>query len=137
MHRVVKLSHIMLLTALVSFGSGGATRATDQGARPDTNQSERAAPTEPSPAFLKPDPAIIVVSAPDGPTLETRASVQRARDLGLPSIILKLENVGLIQDDELMQLIIAELYSILGESGYTEPDIELVQCSGSCDASSL
>ncbi|TIP80898.1 MAG: hypothetical protein E5X63_29850 [Mesorhizobium sp.] len=117
MHRVVKLSHFVLLTSLVSFASGVATRATDQGARPDTNQSERAAPTEASPASPEPDPAIIVVSAPDGPTLETRARIQRARDLGLPSMILKLENVGLIQDDELMQLIIAELYSILGESG--------------------
>jgi translation elongation factor EF-Tu-like GTPase len=75
----------------------------------------------------------IVVSAPDGPTLATRDALRDAQQGRITVITLKLENLGLIQDEALVQLITDELYAIANEYGYDQGEVSLIKCSAACD----
>lgn len=130
--RVAGLVLVFGLQSMLAFGV--ASTGADERADSVTPQSDQTnglvAPTTPADLLAM----TIAVSAPDGPTLETRADVQRATEKGFQSIILKLENGGLIQDEDLMELIRGELYDILAESGYSQSDITLIECPEFCDA---
>ena len=77
-------------------------------------------------------PGVVAVNAPDGPTLEVREAMQRARDLALPSLTIKLQNTSVIQDADLMLLIIAELFDLVAEYGYSYNQITMIQCPTTC-----
>src|SRR3990170_3667569 len=55
------------------------------------------------------DGAILVVSAPDGPMPQTREHVLLARQVGVPSIVVFLNKVDLMEDEELLELVELEL----------------------------
>jgi hypothetical protein len=46
--------------------------------------------------------AIVVVNAPDGPTLETREALEQARAAGAKVLTIRLQNMRLPQDEQLM-----------------------------------
>jgi hypothetical protein len=76
--------------------------------------------------------AIVVVNAPDGPTLETREALKQAREIGAKSLTIRLQNAGLIQDDQLMELIRMELADLAAEYGFVGDKYELVVCPEVC-----
>ena len=75
----------------------------------------------------------IIINSPDGPTLQTREALRQAQQTGVKMITLKLQNVGLIQDEILMRLIIDELHGIMEEYGYSKGGWTLIRCSEACE----
>src|SRR5512142_2182660 len=65
------------------------------------------------------DGAILVVAAPDGPMPQTREHVLLARQVEVPSIVVFLNKVDMMDDPELLELVEMELREML--SGYGFP----------------
>jgi len=59
------------------------------------------------------DGAILVVSAPDSVMPQTRAHVLLARQVGVPSILVFLNKVDLVDDPELLELVEQEIRDLL------------------------
>jgi elongation factor Tu len=59
------------------------------------------------------DGAILVVSAPDGPMPQTREHILLARQVGVPSIVVALNKVDLMEDEELLDLVELEVRELL------------------------
>ncbi len=72
------------------------------------------------------DGAILVVSAPDGPMPQTREHILLARQVGVPSIVVFLNKVDLVDDPELLDLVETEVRELLTKyqfNGETTPII--------------
>jgi elongation factor Tu len=61
------------------------------------------------------DGAILVVAAPDGPMPQTREHVLLARQVEVPSIVVFLNKVDMMEDEELLELVEMELRELLTE----------------------
>jgi len=59
------------------------------------------------------DGAILVVSAADGPMPQTREHILLARQVGVPSIVVYLNKVDLVDDPELLDLVEMEIRDLL------------------------
>jgi elongation factor Tu len=59
------------------------------------------------------DGAILVVSAPDGPMPQTREHILLARQVGLPSLLIFLNKVDMVDDPEIITLVESELRELL------------------------
>src|SRR5437879_1326617 len=59
------------------------------------------------------DGAILVVSAADGPMPQTREHILLARQVGVPSIVVFLNKVDMVDDPELLDLIEMEVRDLL------------------------
>src|SRR3989449_4211061 len=59
------------------------------------------------------DGAILVVSAADGPMPQTREHILLARQVGVPSIVVYLNKVDLVDDKELLELVEMEIRDLL------------------------
>ncbi len=59
------------------------------------------------------DGAILVVSAPDGPMPQTREHILLAHQVGVPSIIVFMNKVDMVQDAELLELVEMEVRELL------------------------
>ena len=59
------------------------------------------------------DGAILVVSAADGPMPQTREHILLARQVGVPSIVVFLNKVDLVDDPELLDLVEMEIRDLL------------------------
>ena len=59
------------------------------------------------------DGAILVVSAPDGPMPQTREHILLARQVNVPSIVVFLNKVDLVDDKELLDLVELEVKELL------------------------
>jgi elongation factor Tu len=59
------------------------------------------------------DGAILVVSAADGPMPQTREHILLARQVGVPSIVVFLNKVDLVDDPELLDLVELEIRDLL------------------------
>ena len=64
------------------------------------------------------DGAVLVVSAPDGPMPQTREHILLARQVGVPSIIVFLNKVDMVDDPELIDLVEAEVRELLTKNQY-------------------
>jgi elongation factor Tu len=64
------------------------------------------------------DGAILVVSAADGPMPQTREHVLLARQVGVPSLVVFLNKVDLVDDPELLELVEMEIRELLSKYGY-------------------
>ncbi len=72
------------------------------------------------------DGAILVVSAADGPTPQTREHVLLARQVGVPAIVVALNKVDMVDDEELLELVELEVRELLSE--YEFPGDDLPVC---------
>jgi elongation factor Tu len=72
------------------------------------------------------DAAILVVSAADGPTPQTREQLLLTRQAGVRSIVVFLNKVDLFDDEELVELVEVELRELLSEYGYDGDDVPVV-----------
>ena len=79
------------------------------------------------------DGAILVVAAPDGPMPQTKEHVLLARQVEVPSIVVFLNKVDMMDDPELLELVELELREMLTEYRYPGDTIPIVrgQCSES------
>ncbi len=75
------------------------------------------------------DGAILVVAAPDGPMPQTREHVLLARQVEVPSIVVYLNKIDMMDDEELLELVELELREMLSEYGYPGEEIPLVRGS--------
>jgi len=64
------------------------------------------------------DGAILVVSAVDGPMPQTREHILLARQVNVPSMVVFLNKVDLVQDKELIDLVEMEVRDLLTKYGY-------------------
>ena len=58
------------------------------------------------------DGAILVVSAADGPMPQTREHILLARQVGVPSLVVFLNKIDMVDDEELVELVEMESKSI-------------------------
>jgi elongation factor Tu len=75
------------------------------------------------------DGAILVVSAADGPMPQTRAHIQLARQVGVPSIIVFLNKVDMVNDPELLELVKLEVRELLKVYEFPADEIPIIQGS--------
>jgi elongation factor Tu len=75
------------------------------------------------------DGAILVVSAPDGPMPQTREHILLARQVEVPSIVVFLNKVDMMDDPELLELVELEVRELL--SAYNFPGDEVPVIRGS------
>src|SRR5215468_7082513 len=61
------------------------------------------------------DGAILVVSAADGPMLQTREHILLARQVGVPAIVVYLNKVDMVDDPELLDLVELEVRELLSK----------------------
>jgi elongation factor Tu len=75
------------------------------------------------------DGAILVVSAADGPMPQTREHVLLARQVNVPSLVVFLNKVDLVDDPELLELVELEIRDLLNEYEFPGDDIPVVKGS--------
>jgi elongation factor Tu len=75
------------------------------------------------------DGAILVVSATDGPMPQTREHVVLARQVGVPSIVVFLNKVDMVDDEELLDLVELEVRDLLTEYEFPGDDLPVVRGS--------
>ncbi len=75
------------------------------------------------------DGAVLVVSAADGPMPQTREHVLLARQVGVPSIVVFMNKVDMVDDEELLDLVELEVRDLLTEYEFPGDDLPVVRGS--------
>jgi elongation factor Tu len=75
------------------------------------------------------DGAILVVSAADGPMPQTREHVLLARQVNVPSIVVYLNKVDMVDDPELLDLVELEVRELLNKYEFPGDEIPIVRGS--------
>src|SRR5262250_2593446 len=75
------------------------------------------------------DGAILVVSAADGPMPQTREHILLARQVGVPSIVVFLNKVDMVDDAELLDLVEMEVRDLLTQYEFPGDKIPIVKGS--------
>jgi elongation factor Tu len=75
------------------------------------------------------DGAILVVAAPDGPMPQTREHVLLARQVEVPSVVVYLNKVDMMDDPELLELVELELRELLNEYEFPGDETPIVRGS--------
>jgi elongation factor Tu len=75
------------------------------------------------------DGAILVVSAADGPMPQTREHILLARQVGVPSIVVFMNKVDMVDDPELLDLVELEVRELLTFYEFPGDDIPVVRGS--------
>jgi elongation factor Tu len=75
------------------------------------------------------DGAILVVSAADGPMPQTREHVLLARQVNVPSIVVFLNKVDMVDDEELLELVEVELRDLLNQYEFPGDEIPIIRGS--------
>jgi len=75
------------------------------------------------------DGAILVVSAADGPMPQTREHILLARQVGVPSLVVFLNKVDMVDDPELLDLVELEVRELLSSYEFPGDDIPVIRGS--------
>ena len=75
------------------------------------------------------DGAILVVSAADGPMIQTREHILLARQVNVPRICVFMNKVDQVDDEELLDLVELETRELLSEYGFEGDDTPVVRGS--------
>ncbi len=75
------------------------------------------------------DGAILVVSAADGPMPQTREHILLAKQVGVPTIVVYLNKVDMVDDPELVDLVEAEVRDLLTKQGYDGANTAVIRGS--------
>ena len=75
------------------------------------------------------DGAILVVSAADGPMPQTREHILLAHNVGVPSIVVFLNKVDMVDDPELLELVEMEVRELLSFYNFPGDDIPVIKGS--------
>ncbi|MDP3899515.1 MAG: elongation factor Tu [bacterium] len=75
------------------------------------------------------DGAILVVSATDGPMPQTREHILLAKQVGVPSIVVFLNKVDMVEDKELIDLVEEEIRDLLKKYEFDGDNIPIIRGS--------
>ena len=75
------------------------------------------------------DGAILVVAATDGPMPQTKEHILLARQVGVPSIVVFMNKVDLVDDVELLELVEMEIRELLTLYGFDGDNTPIIQGS--------
>ena len=75
------------------------------------------------------DGAILVVSAADGPMPQTREHILLARQVGVPSLVVYMNKIDMVDDPELLDLVELEMRELLSSLRFPGDDIPVVRGS--------
>ncbi len=75
------------------------------------------------------DGAILVVAASEGPMPQTREHILLARQVGVPSMVVFLNKVDMVDDPELMELVELEVRELLTQYQFPGDEIPIVKGS--------
>ena len=75
------------------------------------------------------DGAILVVAATDGPMPQTREHILLARQVGVPSLVVFLNKVDMVDDEELLDLVELEVRELLTSYEFPGDDLPVVRGS--------
>jgi len=75
------------------------------------------------------DGAILVVAATDGPMPQTREHILLARQVGVPSLVVFMNKVDLVDDEELLELVEMEIRELLSFYEFPGDTITIVKGS--------
>jgi len=75
------------------------------------------------------DGAILVVSAADGPMPQTREHILLARQVGVPSIVVFLNKVDMVDDPELVDLVEMEVRELLSKYDFPGDEVPVIRGS--------
>ena len=75
------------------------------------------------------DGAILVCSAADGPMPQTREHILLARQVGVPYIIVYLNECDMVDDEELLELVEMEVRELLSKYDFPGDDLPIVKGS--------
>ena len=78
------------------------------------------------------DGAILVVSATDGPMPQTREHILLAKQVGVPSMVVFMNKVDLVDDPEILELVELEIRELLSKYDFPGDDIPITQGSAVC-----
>ncbi len=76
------------------------------------------------------DGAILVVAATDGAMPQTKEHILLARQVGVPSIVVFLNKVDMVDDEELLELVELELRELLDSYEFPGDDTPIIRGSG-------
>jgi len=77
------------------------------------------------------DGAIVVVSAADGPMPQTREHILLARQVNVPSLVVFLNKVDLVDDPELLELVELEMRELMSKYEFPGDEIPVIRGSSS------
>jgi elongation factor Tu len=72
------------------------------------------------------DGGILVVAATDGPMPQTKEHILLSRQVGVPSLVVFLNKVDMVDDEELLELVVMEVREILSDYEFPGDDIPIV-----------
>src|ERR1700726_722607 len=75
------------------------------------------------------DGAILVVSAADGPMPQTREHILLARQVGVPSVVVFLNKVDMMDDEELLELVELEVRELLSKNHFPGDGVPIIRGS--------
>ncbi|MDR2718026.1 MAG: elongation factor Tu [Treponema sp.] len=75
------------------------------------------------------DGAVLVVSAPDSVMPQTREHIILARQVGVPSMLVFLNKIDLVDDPELLELVEEEIKDVLTQNGFPGDKIPIIKGS--------
>ena len=75
------------------------------------------------------DGGILLVSAPDGPMPQTKEHILLARQVGLPSLVVFMNKVDMVDDPEILDLVESEIRELLKKYKYPGDEIPIIRGS--------
>src|SRR6476660_10438751 len=75
------------------------------------------------------DGAILVVAATDGPMPQTREHILRARQVGVPALVVYMNKVDMVDDPELLDLVELEVRELLSKYNFPGDKIPVIKGS--------
>jgi elongation factor Tu len=75
------------------------------------------------------DGAVLVVSAPDSVMPQTREHIILARQVGVPSMVVFLNKIDLLDDPDLVELVVEEIKDVLTANGFPGDKIPIIKGS--------
>jgi elongation factor Tu len=75
------------------------------------------------------DGAILVVSATDGPMPQTREHILLARQVGVPTMVVFMNKVDLVDDEEILELVEMEIRELLSKYDFDGDNIPIIRGS--------
>src|SRR6187455_737429 len=73
------------------------------------------------------DGAILVVSAADGPMPQTREHILLAKQVGVPTMVVFMNKVDMVDDPELLELVELELRELLSKYQFPGDDVPVIR----------
>ena len=76
------------------------------------------------------DGAILVVSAADGPMIQTREHILLSHQVNVPSIVVYMNKCDMVDDHELLDLVELEVRELLSQYDFPGDDVPVIRGSG-------